>query len=136
MLILFSFLFQFVTCSFLSNPPELRLFDYNYPYWTTVLGYCIGTSSVICIPIYMVYRLVVTPGTLKEVSSRLCCFYLTVRKEVMSISIIHYFFLGFDGLGCFVPSLLTANCLLSILRDLQISQVSPRGLRYVFISIY
>ncbi|NXE52153.1 SC6A4 protein, partial [Casuarius casuarius] len=56
----------FVTCSFLSNPPELRLFDYNYPYWTTVVGYCIGTSSVICIPIYMVYRLIITPGTLKE----------------------------------------------------------------------
>uniref|UniRef100_A0A8C0F8I6 Transporter n=1 Tax=Bubo bubo TaxID=30461 RepID=A0A8C0F8I6_BUBBB len=56
----------FVTCSFLSNPPELRLFDYNYPYWTTVVGYCIGTSSIICIPIYMAYRLIVTPGTLKE----------------------------------------------------------------------
>uniref|UniRef100_A0A8C9G1A2 Transporter n=1 Tax=Pavo cristatus TaxID=9049 RepID=A0A8C9G1A2_PAVCR len=56
----------FVTCSFLSNPPELRLFDYNYPYWTTVVGYCIGTSSIICIPIYMVYRLIITPGTLKE----------------------------------------------------------------------
>uniref|UniRef100_A0A8V5HHE8 Transporter n=1 Tax=Melopsittacus undulatus TaxID=13146 RepID=A0A8V5HHE8_MELUD len=56
----------FVTCSFLSNPPELRLFDYNYPYWTTVVGYCIGTSSVIFIPIYMVYRLVITPGTFKE----------------------------------------------------------------------
>uniref|UniRef100_A0A8V1ALU3 Sodium-dependent serotonin transporter n=1 Tax=Gallus gallus TaxID=9031 RepID=A0A8V1ALU3_CHICK len=56
----------FVTCSFLSNPPELRLFDYNYPYWTTVVGYCIGTSSIICIPIYMAYRLIITPGTLKE----------------------------------------------------------------------
>ncbi|KFQ27772.1 Sodium-dependent serotonin transporter, partial [Merops nubicus] len=56
----------FVTCSFLSNPPELRLFDYRYPYWTTVVGYCIGTSSIICIPIYMVYRLIITPGTLKE----------------------------------------------------------------------
>uniref|UniRef100_A0A674GYH6 Transporter n=1 Tax=Taeniopygia guttata TaxID=59729 RepID=A0A674GYH6_TAEGU len=56
----------FVTCSFLSNPPELKLFDYYYPYWTTVVGYCIGTSSIIFIPIYMVYRLVITPGTLKE----------------------------------------------------------------------
>ncbi|XP_009556762.2 sodium-dependent serotonin transporter [Cuculus canorus] len=56
----------FVTCSFLSNPPELRLFGYNYPYWTTVVGYCIGTSSIICIPIYMVYRLIITSGTLKE----------------------------------------------------------------------
>lgn len=89
---LLSFLFQFVTCSFLSNPPELRLFDYTYPYWTTVVGYCIGTSSIICIPIYMVYRLIITPGTLKEVSTMLCCFYLTVRKEVIHINILRRFF--------------------------------------------
>ncbi|KAJ7309106.1 hypothetical protein JRQ81_008436 [Phrynocephalus forsythii] len=56
----------FIICSFLSSPPALRLFDYDYPYWTMVLGYCIGTSSFICIPAYMVYRLVSTPGTLKE----------------------------------------------------------------------
>nr|XP_028563203.1 sodium-dependent serotonin transporter isoform X2 [Podarcis muralis] len=56
----------FIICSFMSSPPELRLFDYTYPYWTVVLGYCIGTSSFICIPTYMVYRLATTPGTLKE----------------------------------------------------------------------
>ncbi|XP_003227218.2 sodium-dependent serotonin transporter [Anolis carolinensis] len=56
----------FIICSFMSSVPELRLFDYTYPYWTMVLGYCIGTSSFICIPAYMVYRLATTPGTLKE----------------------------------------------------------------------
>ncbi|XP_053222520.1 sodium-dependent serotonin transporter [Podarcis raffonei] len=56
----------FIICSFMSSPPELRLFDYTYPYWTVVLGYCIGTSSFICIPTYIVYRLATTPGTLKE----------------------------------------------------------------------
>ncbi|XP_070591563.1 sodium-dependent serotonin transporter isoform X2 [Erythrolamprus reginae] len=56
----------FILCSFVASPPQIRLFDYNYPYWTTVLGYCIGTSSFICIPAYMVYRLARTPGTLKE----------------------------------------------------------------------
>ncbi|XP_078235310.1 sodium-dependent serotonin transporter [Pogona vitticeps] len=56
----------FIICSFLSSPPALRLFDYDYPYWTMVLGYCIGTSSFICIPAYMVYRLASTPGTFKE----------------------------------------------------------------------
>ncbi|XP_078536150.1 sodium-dependent serotonin transporter [Lissotriton helveticus] len=56
----------FILCSFLSSPPELKLFDYSYPYWTTVLGYSIGTSSIICIPAYMVYRLLTTPGSLKE----------------------------------------------------------------------
>ncbi|KAL7986874.1 hypothetical protein Chor_005793 [Crotalus horridus] len=59
-------LLQFILCSFIASPPDLRLFDYSYPYWTMVLGYCIGTSSFICIPAYMVYRLARTPGTLKE----------------------------------------------------------------------
>ncbi|XP_069471354.1 sodium-dependent serotonin transporter [Ambystoma mexicanum] len=56
----------FIICSFLSSPPELKLFDYTYPFWTTILGYSIGTSSFICIPAYMVYRLLSTPGTLKQ----------------------------------------------------------------------
>ncbi|XP_027717348.1 sodium-dependent serotonin transporter [Vombatus ursinus] len=56
----------FIICSFLSSPPELRLFNYNYPRWTVLLGYCIGTSSFICIPAYIIYRLIITPGTFKE----------------------------------------------------------------------
>ncbi|XP_006756741.2 PREDICTED: sodium-dependent serotonin transporter [Myotis davidii] len=56
----------FVICSFLMSPPQLRLFQYNYPHWSIILGYCIGTSSFICIPIYMTYRLIITPGTLME----------------------------------------------------------------------
>ncbi|XP_036994737.2 sodium-dependent serotonin transporter-like [Artibeus jamaicensis] len=56
----------FILCSFLINPPKLQLFEYTYPYWTVILGYCIGTSSFICIPTYIMYWLVVTPGTLKE----------------------------------------------------------------------
>ncbi|XP_048375484.1 sodium-dependent serotonin transporter [Sphaerodactylus townsendi] len=56
----------FIIISFMSSPMELRLFDYTYPHWTMVLGYGIGTSSFICVPAYMVYRLAATPGTLKE----------------------------------------------------------------------
>ncbi|KAG8520103.1 Sodium-dependent serotonin transporter, partial [Galemys pyrenaicus] len=56
----------FIICSFLMSPPQLRLFQYNYPHWSIVLGYCIGTSSFICIPTYITYRLIITPGTLKE----------------------------------------------------------------------
>ncbi|XP_075052981.1 sodium-dependent serotonin transporter [Mixophyes fleayi] len=56
----------FIICSFMSSPPDLRLFNYTYPDWSVVLGYCIGTSSFICVPIYMVYRLASTPGSLKE----------------------------------------------------------------------
>ncbi|MGH0188527.1 UNVERIFIED_CONTAM: hypothetical protein FKN15_030552, partial [Acipenser sinensis] len=59
----------FIICSFLVFPPQLKLFHYDYPSWSTVLGYCIGISSFICVPAYMVYLLVVTPGSLKQVSS-------------------------------------------------------------------
>uniref|UniRef100_A0A2K5F4W9 Transporter n=1 Tax=Aotus nancymaae TaxID=37293 RepID=A0A2K5F4W9_AOTNA len=56
----------FIICSFLMSPPQLRLFQYNYPHWSVILGYCIGTSSFICIPTYIAYRLIITPGTFKE----------------------------------------------------------------------
>ncbi|MBN3319983.1 SC6A4 protein, partial [Atractosteus spatula] len=57
---------MFIICSFLFFPPELKLFNYTYPPWTTVLGYCIGVSSFICVPAYMVYHLITTPGTFKQ----------------------------------------------------------------------
>ncbi|XP_027624524.1 sodium-dependent serotonin transporter, partial [Tupaia chinensis] len=56
----------FIICSFLMSPPQLQLFQYNYPHWSVILGFCIGTSSFICIPTYITYRLIITPGTLKE----------------------------------------------------------------------
>ncbi|XP_040497025.1 sodium-dependent serotonin transporter isoform X3 [Ursus maritimus] len=56
----------FIICSFLTSPPQLRLFHYDYPPWSAVLGYCVGTSSFVCIPAYIAYRLIVTPGTFRE----------------------------------------------------------------------
>ncbi|XP_067866537.1 solute carrier family 6 member 4a isoform X1 [Heterodontus francisci] len=56
----------FIIASFLSAPLELKLFNYTYPYWTAVVGYCIGTSSFICVPSYMVYKIIITPGTFKQ----------------------------------------------------------------------
>lgn len=58
---------QFIIISFLAFPPEVRLFNYHYPPWTTVLGYCIGVSSFICVPAYMVYHLLNAKGTFKQV---------------------------------------------------------------------
>uniref|UniRef100_A0A8C3TAB7 Transporter n=1 Tax=Chelydra serpentina TaxID=8475 RepID=A0A8C3TAB7_CHESE len=46
--------------------PPLMLFDYHYPEWSISVGYLIGASSFICIPFYMVYKLVWTPGSLKQ----------------------------------------------------------------------
>ncbi|KAJ8391430.1 hypothetical protein AAFF_G00089040 [Aldrovandia affinis] len=56
----------FIIVSFLVFPPEVKLFDYSYPPWTSVLGYCIGVSSFICVPFYMVYHFLSTPGTFKQ----------------------------------------------------------------------
>ncbi|XP_059733713.1 sodium-dependent serotonin transporter isoform X1 [Bos taurus] len=71
----------FIICSFLMSPPQLRLFQYDYPRWSIILGYCIGTSSFICIPTYITYRLIVTPGTLKEVCASQCVCRLVIVWE-------------------------------------------------------
>uniref|UniRef100_A0AAR2L8H3 Transporter n=1 Tax=Pygocentrus nattereri TaxID=42514 RepID=A0AAR2L8H3_PYGNA len=52
----------------LLNPSPLTLFDYRFPDWSITVGYIIGISSFMWIPIYMVYKLVWTPGSLKQVS--------------------------------------------------------------------
>ncbi|KAL2094664.1 hypothetical protein ACEWY4_009383 [Coilia grayii] len=57
----------FIIISFLVVAPELKLFEYVYPPWTTVLGYGIGVSSIICVPGYITYYLFFTTGTCKQV---------------------------------------------------------------------
>lgn len=61
---------QFIIVSSLLKVPQLTLFDYKYPDWSITVGYLIGFSSFMWIPIYMVYKLVWTPGSLKQVSVR------------------------------------------------------------------
>uniref|UniRef100_A0A674PLJ7 Transporter n=1 Tax=Takifugu rubripes TaxID=31033 RepID=A0A674PLJ7_TAKRU len=58
----------FIIISSLLKVPQLTLFDYKYPDWSITVGYLIGFSSFMWIPIYMVYKLVWTPGSLKQVS--------------------------------------------------------------------
>ncbi|PKU28779.1 sodium-dependent serotonin hypothetical protein [Limosa lapponica baueri] len=62
-------LLAFIVISSLLDQPPLTLFDYQYPEWSISVGYLIGASSFICIPFYMVYKLVWTPGSLKQVRS-------------------------------------------------------------------
>ncbi|XP_032902169.1 sodium-dependent serotonin transporter-like isoform X2 [Amblyraja radiata] len=57
---------MFIIISLLSTPIEIKLFNYTYPHWTKVLGNFIGVSSIIWVPIYMVYKIIITPGTLGE----------------------------------------------------------------------
>uniref|UniRef100_A0A8C3VH09 Transporter n=1 Tax=Catharus ustulatus TaxID=91951 RepID=A0A8C3VH09_CATUS len=63
-------LLAFIVISSLLDQPPLSLFDYEYPEWSISVGFLIGASSFICIPLYMVYKLVWTPGSLKQVRSR------------------------------------------------------------------
>uniref|UniRef100_A0AAR2ILH4 Transporter n=1 Tax=Pygocentrus nattereri TaxID=42514 RepID=A0AAR2ILH4_PYGNA len=56
----------YIIISSLLNPSPLTLFDYRFPDWSITVGYIIGISSFMWIPIYMVYKLVWTPGSLKQ----------------------------------------------------------------------
>ncbi|XP_068937490.1 sodium-dependent serotonin transporter-like [Petaurus breviceps papuanus] len=56
----------FIIISSLLDRSPLVLFDYRYPDWSISIGHLIGASSCICIPIYMVYKLIWTPGSLKQ----------------------------------------------------------------------
>jgi len=40
--------------------------DYIYPEWANVLGWSIAGSSVLCIPLVALYKILVTPGTLSQ----------------------------------------------------------------------
>lgn len=44
----------------------LRYDDYIYPPWANVLGWCIAGSSMIMIPLVAVYKLITTPGSLRQ----------------------------------------------------------------------
>lgn len=59
--------FQYIIVSSMLKAPPITLFDYKYPDWSITVGYIIGFSSFMWIPIYMVYKLVWTPGSLKQV---------------------------------------------------------------------
>uniref|UniRef100_A0A8C5BCL7 Transporter n=1 Tax=Gadus morhua TaxID=8049 RepID=A0A8C5BCL7_GADMO len=57
----------YIIVSSLVRPQPLTLFEYKYPDWSIMVGYMVGLSSFMWIPIYMVYKLVWTPGSLKQV---------------------------------------------------------------------
>nr|XP_047929958.1 sodium-dependent serotonin transporter-like isoform X2 [Anser cygnoides] len=59
-------LLAFIVVSSLLEQPPLVLFGYQYPAWSTSVGHLVGASSFVCIPVYMVYKLVWTPGSLKQ----------------------------------------------------------------------
>lgn len=43
--------------------------EYQYPEWSIALGWILTLSSTLCIPIYIVYKILITPGTIQYVSN-------------------------------------------------------------------
>ncbi|XP_037090813.1 sodium-dependent serotonin transporter-like [Pollicipes pollicipes] len=57
-------LFIFV-CSLVTYE-DLRTKEYVYPRWSIALGWGMTASSLVCIPAYIVYMFLTTPGSLKQ----------------------------------------------------------------------
>jgi len=60
------FLLFIIVYGLIGHEP-LQYEDYIYPFWANVLGWCIAISSTACIPGMAIYKLIVTPGTIKQV---------------------------------------------------------------------
>lgn len=41
--------------------------EYVYPWWGYVIGWLLALSSMVCIPLWMVYKISTTQGTFREV---------------------------------------------------------------------
>lgn len=42
---------------------------YVYPWWGEVIGWCLALSSMLCIPVSVLYKLVRAKGTFREVKN-------------------------------------------------------------------
>jgi hypothetical protein len=47
---------------------EMLQGEYKYPAWTIMVGWILTASSLLCIPLYIVYKLIVTPGNIVQVN--------------------------------------------------------------------
>lgn len=67
-------LFQIIFIFLLIGHQEMLGTEYAYPQWSHYIGYALTASSIFCIPIYIVYKFIITPGRITEVSTkRLTC---------------------------------------------------------------
>lgn len=54
-------------CSLLSHEQMLGT-EYSYPEWSIEIGYALTASSIMCIPLYICYKFIVTPGSIVQVN--------------------------------------------------------------------
>lgn len=43
--------------------------EYEYPEWSIALGWILTLSSILCIPLYIIYKILITPGSIQYVST-------------------------------------------------------------------
>lgn len=61
--------FLLVICIFsLLGYEEMLGEEYEYPEWSIALGWTLTLSSTLCIPIYIIYKVLITPGNFEHVS--------------------------------------------------------------------
>ncbi|CAM1329309.1 DAT (predicted) [Pycnogonum litorale] len=58
-------LISIIVYGFISDEP-LEYREYKYPLWSRILGWMLSASSVLCIPIVAIIKLIKTPGSLRQ----------------------------------------------------------------------
>lgn len=56
--------------------------EYEYPEWSMALGWVLTLSSTLCIPIYVVYKILSTPGSIHYVRNRTILRLITLFRNM------------------------------------------------------
>ena len=75
-----SFQILFILSLIAGNEPKYE--DYKYPTWSIAVGWLMVCSSLVCIPGYIVFKFIRTPGTPIEVSWLLIHYVNTSNRNV------------------------------------------------------
>jgi hypothetical protein len=62
-------LFQVLFILSLVMAPVPQYSNYVYPEWSIAIGWLMVVSSLLCIPAYAIYKFLITPGSVVEVST-------------------------------------------------------------------
>lgn len=88
-----------------------------YPWWGYALGWWFTLSSTLMVPLFMLYSLSITPGTLRQVSSTwhlIFTFYTFITYIFFtplfhSVSVFYFFYRGFPSCACALLTFLWPN---------------------------
>lgn len=138
--ILSMFSFSILQSVFIFNLVQwtpIKYMNYEYPWWSHVLGWFTALSSMLCIPGYMIYLWHVTPGTRQEVCT-LFCFTLkcsTVNMFIKKSFILWILFITWRCI-CFFFSLSDLLNIVTIAIASKLQFVPQPGSNFFFFTIY